>query len=330
MKKRTRFLFLMLLSLLSVFFSEVISGSMMFPLFDIWGYVVVVPLYGFHIIIILYVINKYVVHKRIRFSTLYFAGVLFGLYEAYITKVLWVGLAEDSFHLFHVAIIDYLVLVFFWHPLLSIIIPVLVFERLVSKTDYVYQGLPVVVKQLLQQKYGLLLIMIIVGFYSAFNGILSTLPLSELSLLIPILILLVVIYKKELDKKYTLDEILPTAKGMIFFYAYVVLIYLSLGIFFKRDVLTLPNQLPIWLSYVLFGFLFYKKLMSNKELEESVANSKVVSLKAILFYAVSILLSGVGFVLIIHTLGIRDIVVVVTWITWIFTGIMLLIYSILH
>ena len=95
MSNKMRFLLLFLLSITSVFFAEVLSGSTKYPLYDIWGILVVIPLYGLHTILLLYIIYKFVGNQKILFSTMYFGGVLFGLYEAYLTKVLFVGLNDD-------------------------------------------------------------------------------------------------------------------------------------------------------------------------------------------------------------------------------------------
>jgi len=329
MTKKLKIVLLVLLSLISVFFAEVISGSMKYPLFDIWGYFVVIPLYGLHTIILLYIITKNLPNKKIMFSVLYFAGVLFGLYEAYLTKVLWVGLSEDAFILFNISIIDYMVLVFFWHPIFSFIIPALVFERVITNTNYLYQGLPKFIRNILEKKYGLFFVMIIIGFFSAFNGIFQTLTISELSLLIPILLILLWIYRKGINNKYSFYEILPSKKGIIMSSMYLSLIYIGLGLFFKPEILTIENQIPIWLSYLVFGYLFYGKLKRNKQEDESLEKQDGTNYKIILIYCFIIVFSGVMFVVLLWFLGIKDIMLITTWILWIITGVYMLIYSLL-
>jgi len=75
-----QYLFWLVLAAFSTFFAEVFSGSDMFPFFNAWGILVVVPLYGLHIILL--ASQVYRVEKP-RFSSLVFAGMIFGLYEAY-------------------------------------------------------------------------------------------------------------------------------------------------------------------------------------------------------------------------------------------------------
>jgi len=330
MSKKTRFLFLLLLSMISVFFAEVISGSMKYPLLDLWGYFVVIPLYGLHTIILLYIIIRNNENKKILFSTLYFAGVLFGLYEAYITKVLWVGLSDDSFIFIQLSVIDFIVLVFFWHPIFSFIIPSLVFEKLMTNTNYIYQGLPKLMKRLLDNKVGIAILFIVVGIFSAFNGVsLEGLFLSLIAMSIPILIIIYLFRKKELHQKYSLSEILPSKRGIIFCSIYLAFIYVFMTFFISFEVLTLSNQIVIWVIYLIFGFIFYKKVINNTHEPISTSECTPIPFLTIVIYLSIIIVSGLLFVLVFWLLGIRDIFTIVTWISWILLGIYLLIYSML-
>ncbi len=78
--------FWLILSAWSLFFAEVLSGSALFPFFDPWSLGIALPLYGLQVILLLTLIYRF---GRPRFSLLVFAGMLLGLYEAWITKVLW-------------------------------------------------------------------------------------------------------------------------------------------------------------------------------------------------------------------------------------------------
>lgn len=328
MSKRLKFTLLFLLSLISVFFAEVISGSMKFPLFDLWGYLVVIPLYGLHTIILLFIISKFNKNKKILFSTLYFGGVLFGLYEAYITKVLWTGLSEDSFILLELAIVDYIVLVFFWHPIFSFIIPSLVFEKIMTNSNYLYQGLPSYIKKVVENKYGIVLFFTLIGIISAFNGIaFDILLLSLLGMSIPIMIILYFLRRKGIHNNYSFDEILPTDRGIVYCIIYLVIIYIFMIFFDSYKVITLQNQFVIWINYIIFGFIFYKKIFYNSK-EASTDSSHVhISFNLITLYLLGIIVGGLISVLLLWILNIRDIFVVVTWIIWIFIGLVLMILN---
>jgi len=203
----------------------------------------------------------------------------------------------------------------------------LVFEKVVTKTNYIYQGLPSYVRRFLSKKYGLMVIMIIIGFFSAFNGYFDSLTLSELSLAVPILIIIYWISHKGLNNQYTFDEILPNNKGIILCAIYLSFIYIGLGGFFKPEILTVMNQLPIWISYLVFGYLFYRKLRANKKVEETESTQAGISYKWILLYTLVILVSGIIFVVILWLLQIKDIMIISTWLLWILSGILMLIYS---
>ena len=55
----------------------------MFPFFDPFSVLVTCPLYALHILVLGSIVLR---HPRPLFASLFFAGVIFGLYEAYITK----------------------------------------------------------------------------------------------------------------------------------------------------------------------------------------------------------------------------------------------------
>jgi len=64
-------------------------------------------------------------------SQLYFWGVLFGLYESWITKVLWAGYMGEEPLLgtfLGFAVVEFPIIGLFWHAVFAFIFPVLVFE----------------------------------------------------------------------------------------------------------------------------------------------------------------------------------------------------------
>ena len=80
------FVFCLILGILSVIFAEGVSGSDSFPLFHPWGILVTTPLYLLHTVLLAGILAH---TRRTSWRSLCFAGAIFGLYEAYITKVLW-------------------------------------------------------------------------------------------------------------------------------------------------------------------------------------------------------------------------------------------------
>lgn len=331
MSKKMKFVLLLLLSLTSVFFAEVISGSMRYPLYDLWGWFIVIPLYGLHTIVLLYIITRYTDNKKVLFSTLFIAGVLFGLYEAYLTKVLWVGLNDDPVLLLNISLIDFLVLVFFWHPILSFIIPSLVFEGFMTNSNNLYQGLPDKFKSLISNKRNRIILFVIIGTFLAVNSPTPWIALlSGFSTAIPILILYHLLRKKEVHLKYSLNDILPTKKGFIICVAILSLMYLLMGLFIYGDELTLNRQISIWVLYIFFGTIFYIKLKHNSKEEINTLAKQTLSFRYMIHYSIVIIMVGAILVILLWLLGTHLIFVVTIFLTWAIVGIILLVYSLLH
>jgi len=120
-----------LASILSMFFAEVFSGASPLWFLSAWGILVTLPLYGGHLLLL---INLAMRCGRTSVSSLYLWGILFGLYEAWITKVLWAGYigATPGLGTFlGIGVQEFAVLALFWHPVFSFIIPILVYQLLV-------------------------------------------------------------------------------------------------------------------------------------------------------------------------------------------------------
>src|SRR5688572_28738202 len=86
---RVKLTFWLILSALSVLLAEVVSFNTPLPfLFPIvlWVLLVMIPLYGLHVIPLSTVIFK---SGRVRIDALYLAGALLGMYEAYLMKQFW-------------------------------------------------------------------------------------------------------------------------------------------------------------------------------------------------------------------------------------------------
>jgi hypothetical protein len=79
-------LYWLLLGTLSVVLAEGVSFSFPLPFFSLYGLLVVYPLYTLHALVLCSLIFG---QKRASIPLLYLAGMLVGLYEAYMTKVLW-------------------------------------------------------------------------------------------------------------------------------------------------------------------------------------------------------------------------------------------------
>jgi len=122
-----------------MFFAEALSGSSVLWFINVWALLVTFWLYLAHILLF---VNLALIFKRTSITALYLWGVLFGLYEAWITKVTWagyIGSTPGMGKLLGFAIPEFPLIVFFWHPVFSFILPLLTFE-LLSGHDRILPG----------------------------------------------------------------------------------------------------------------------------------------------------------------------------------------------
>jgi hypothetical protein len=75
--------------------------------------------------------------------------MLFGMYEAYITKVVWTSFRpQGPFYTFSgIALFETILLVLFLHPLLAFIIPLLLSEMLLTRSNEAFLGLPQAIRR---------------------------------------------------------------------------------------------------------------------------------------------------------------------------------------
>lgn len=112
-------------------YAEIFSGASQLWFINPFGVLYTLPLYMIHTVFFLSLSIKY---KKTSIRQLYWFGVLFGLYEAIITKVLWQGYMHETGpalgRILGVASIEFPLLVFFWHPIFSFILPILTYQIL--------------------------------------------------------------------------------------------------------------------------------------------------------------------------------------------------------
>ena len=120
---------------LSLIFAEVFSGSSPLWFFDGWGWMVTLPLYWAHALLLLNLAMRF---ERMSLTHLYLWGIIFGLYEGWITKVIWAGYLGQAPQIgtfFGFAIGEFLVIGLFYHAVFSFIVPILVFQVVALATQ---------------------------------------------------------------------------------------------------------------------------------------------------------------------------------------------------
>jgi hypothetical protein len=119
---------------LSMFCAEVLSGASVLWFVTAWGWLVTLPLYMVHLV---FLFSLAVLFRRTSLTSLYLWGVIFGMYESWITKVTWAGYigSEPAWGtVLGFAPAEFLIIVLFWHPVMSFILPLLLFETLSSSS----------------------------------------------------------------------------------------------------------------------------------------------------------------------------------------------------
>lgn len=255
--KKHQWFFWLILAALSTFFAEVFSGSDMFPYFSAWGLLVVVPLYGLHTITLASLVYR---TDKPRFPSLVFAGMIFGLYEAYLTKVLWAPPWGNPLIIAQFAPVETLVLVTWWHCWFSFIIPLLVAEKLLTDSTSLGQSLPGKLGDFLNSWGGLAAVMVFGGLFQSINS-----PSPGHSLLsgvstTAVLVGLILIWKRVTsEKNYAMKDLLPDRGQFKWLLVPIGIMYLVMGILIRPESYPgLIGHLMIWILYGICFYLFYR------------------------------------------------------------------------
>jgi len=134
-KPASSLLAILFFGLLSLIFAEVFSGSSPLWFFSDWGWFVTFPLYLAHALLLLNLAMRY---ERMSLTHLYLWGIIFGLYESWITKVIWAGYMGQAPQLgtfLGFAVAEFLVIGLFFHAVFSFIVPILVFQVVALATQ---------------------------------------------------------------------------------------------------------------------------------------------------------------------------------------------------
>ncbi len=271
---REKYFAWILISLISFFFAEIISGSSMVRTFEpgalvgslVWSLLITIPLYGLHTLVLAWIVYRF---SKPRLYTLFFAGAIFGLYEAYITKVLWVGWGSETVWYFGgVAVVETAVLVLFWHPFMAFIVPLFASESVLTRSREILAGLPGPLRGRFageKKTYAtLLLFALLCGVNQA--G-LSPSPLHAIAselLAVVVFTPLLLAYRRRGIQRYDIRQLLPSRRELLVLLGWLLLIYVALGLGVRPD--TLGHLLPqaiVWLMYAFFGLMLYLSLKKS-------------------------------------------------------------------
>jgi hypothetical protein len=257
---------------LSVFFAEISLGSYPFAFFDAWGLLVVCPLYSLHLLVLARLVFW---RGRPRFSALYFAGVLVGLYEAYMTKQIWSpDWSPHPMRLGGVAVIETAVLILWWHVFMAFLVPLLIGEIAIGDSRYVALALPRRVRQALFGRWRTAVLCVIAAAFGLLHSSShTTLPtaghvLVSAAASAGVLFLLVWLWRRTTrGQGMTLPAVLPTRREFVLLGVCLGLMYVVLGLALNRKALPgLGPQATVWLLYLFFGACLYFALRRSDSL----------------------------------------------------------------
>jgi hypothetical protein len=259
MKPYQRFFFWFLLSIFSTFFAEVTVGSAPLVFFKPDGWLLTVPVYGLHILVLAPLVIR--VGRVPAWQSLYLAGMIFGLYEAYMTKILWLPTWNPgSFHLGGIAVAETLLLVFFWHPVMAFIVPLVFSERFLNLKLSILPGLG-------DRWTGWLSGSRFYLIAGTVGGITLGPLLADTALVLQVCVLngifmsaLLFLWRRlSGSNRFTFAENLPSGKSWRLFLILLLIDFVALGILIRPEAIPpISSQLTIWVMYIIFAFFVYK------------------------------------------------------------------------
>jgi hypothetical protein len=270
----TKLFFWFILSAFSVFFAEVVSGSYPMAFFnpfnpaDIWGYIVLMPLYGLHLIILSSVVFS---GGRPKFYALFLAGAIFGLYEAYITKVLWNPGWGAVWYIGGVAVVELFVIALFWHPFMAFMIPLAAGEATLTSSTEIVDGMPAWMRRWLTSRNIAVVFILFAAWAGMTHGGQAPFALHTLlSSLISAGFLLGLVYawkRETAGRGYPMRSLLPSPRQAAFLLLPLLAIYLLFGIgMFPERIPGVWGQAPVWALYgLLFALLYLASRKSNED-----------------------------------------------------------------
>ena len=288
--RRHKVLFWIILGAFSTFFAEVIAGSTPFPFFVPWGILIVFPLYFLHTLFFFSIVFSY---GKPTLGSLYAAGLLFGMYEAYLTKVVWTSYSADGpmLSVGGIAIFETLLLVLFWHSILAFMLPLLIGETYLTKSNEIAGLLP----EWVRKRGRLLFILLLIwgGLFTSVNS--PSLPISILSTFSSgvVLLLLMVLWKKTGGDNYSMRELLPGRKACKVITIFLILMYVGYSRLLHWDKLPgFGPQLIVWTIYAAFIWLLINNIRKSRQ-EKIAATTVSFSWKTTVLFLLLFVFSAV-------------------------------------
>lgn len=277
--KEKRWTQIILIGCLSMFMAEVFAGASQMWFIDPWSLLITFWLYLAHLLLFL---NLAMRTKKTSIPQLYLWGVLFALYESWVTKVLWWGYPNSEGPavlplIGGIAIFEFNTLVFFWHPILAFIMPILVFESFALSQDSPLETEQIIfishfeyLKKSNRKFVYFFLILILIGstilsFNTGFNIIIAFIACIGS---IGLIYLFLKLSSRYNPKSFSIYSLRLGNKGLSIIFIYIILLYIITFIFL------LPERIPTSIIpyIVIIGFYVFigVLLQISKPIDESI------------------------------------------------------------
>ena len=261
--------FWLLLGVASTAFAEVLFPTTAFDLATMA--IFAVPIYTLHSVVLAGVVYR---GGRVRYATLYLAGVLLGLYEAYVTKVVWAPLGDrPTVFVGGVAVFETTGLVLFWHPVVAFVLPVAVVETVATASRRSLDS------PLARHRFAGPLAVASAGYLLLFQGALGG-PLRALLgniLALTVLFAGLAIWRRSGGHTHEMRALLPGGIALRVLAVVLVVVSFGLGALIRPEELPrrLVPHLPILGAYLVAGGLLAALLRGNTTPSQGVPDPAV-------------------------------------------------------
>ena len=239
--RRHRIVFALLVTAFSITLAEVSIGNQPYGLIFPVMWVLLVPVYGLQAILLATFVFRR--NPQPTFLTVWLAGVVFGLYEFFITAVLW-GEAEwgTGAGFAGVAWGETIVIALFYHPFMSFIFPLAIVESMMVKRPHIAGLLSRWVREPGRKTITLIIVLLAlapVGL-TRFAPAIVHIPLS----LVLTVLVLRWLSKKVPSKVETFAELLPSRREWWIYFSIVAATFAIVG------------SLIVWYHQITAGQIF--------------------------------------------------------------------------
>ncbi|MBN2177293.1 MAG: hypothetical protein JW722_06510 [Demequinaceae bacterium] len=264
---RQRWTAALLITVLSIGLAEVTCASAPWGLVFPPQWILLVPVYGAQTLLVAAIVLR--VNQRPTLLALWCAGVVMGLYEFYITHVLWDQPWDDIVSTGLVEVPELLVISMVWHPFMSVILPILLAEQIMVESPTLASALPPRVRRLGSRAAWVVLILF--AFQSAGHYSQGAPWIAPLALVASVPVVWGTIrLTRRVGKSATLADVMPTRLGIIGLVACLTVLF---GLFIalanveteERGPISGGRQLMALGLYALFVLLTARNLRHKSD-----------------------------------------------------------------